>query len=586
MTVEAQEVIYVTADRIKSSVDNSPSDIEVFEQQDIANSSSLTELLKRSSDISIAHSGPIGGNSSLFLRGSDSSHVLVVLDGIILNDPSNPNRQYDFSRLSLNNIERIEILKGSQGLLYGSNAIGGVIILTSKKADKHPTFSANLSLGSKQTFNSSFDVQKKWKETGFSLGVEHLKSDGFSAANDNQVKADRDGLKRTSFNLNLDQKLTAENYLSLYYKQINDENGLDKSGGPGGDDPNDYQKNNQKYLKAEVNQLWAAGETKLNVSQSDIKRSLIVQPDVIHPQVSKTITRGTLETISINHTHELTDTLTFNSNADFQHESDQLDNTNNNLSFFNYARLEKGRHVLNLGGRLDQNKYFKDYFTYKMAYMFSFEETSFKASQSSGFRAPSLNQLFDPIYGNKSLSPEKSRSSEIGINHKFSKSLNAEAVLFRTDIRNRLSYDPGTFVNKNYGRAKIYGVENNVNLSLNSSFSTELSATWLKATDLQTNLNLPRRPKLNSRIALNYISDRRSLSLDVQHTGTRADVDNLGNPVQMKSYTIFNLHQSIKWSDQYSGYVKINNIFNDKYEEVFGYGTGGRIFTLGLRYTY
>ena len=88
-------VIIVSADRIKSSLDKSPSDIKVFEQLDIEKSSSIIELLSSQSDLKMAQSGPSGANTSLFLRGSDSSHTLVIIDGITMNDPSNPNRQFD-----------------------------------------------------------------------------------------------------------------------------------------------------------------------------------------------------------------------------------------------------------------------------------------------------------------------------------------------------------------------------------------------------------------------------------------------------------------------------------------------------------
>ncbi len=590
LSVNAQEVIHVTADRIKSSIEDSPSDIEVFDQEDIENAFSITDLLKRSSDISVSQSGPAGGNTSLFLRGSDSSHVLVVLDGIILNDVGNPNRQFDFSKLTLNNIERIEILKGSQGLLYGSNAIGGVILLTSKKlldnTPKNTQFSSQVNFGSNKTINPSFDLQKLWADTGtgISLGVEHLKSDGFSAANDNQVKADRDGVERTNFNFNLDQRLSSQNSMTLHFKQLQEQSDLDKKGGSGGDDPNYYQTTKQQFFNVELKHLWASGETKLNISQSDIKRSVLDEPDVAHPTIIKTFNRGILKVVGLNHTHDFSNQFTINSNVDYQHESDQQKHSNNNLSFFNYARIESGKHVLNLGGRLDKNQYFKDYFTYKTAYMFSFEKTSLKLTLSSGFRSPSLNQLFDPTYGNKNLSPEKSRSSEVGINHAFSKLTHGEMVVFKTDIKNRLSYDPGTFVNKNFGNAKIYGVENNLKTALNSNFSTQISATWLRAIDLQTKLKLARRPRFNFRLTLNYVADRSTLSIDALHTGSRHD--DVANTVQMKRYTIFNLGQNFKWSDHYSSYVKLNNLFNNKYEEVFGYGTGGRLVTVGFKYIY
>lgn len=125
-----------------------------------------------------------------------------------MNDPSNPNRQFDLGRLSLNNIERVEVLKGSQGLLYGSNAIGGVILITTKKAKQDFSGSAQIDYGTFNTSNSAINVQKKINQTAMSFGIDHLKSDGFSAANSNlNPNADDDGEKRTTVSAGLNQAL-------------------------------------------------------------------------------------------------------------------------------------------------------------------------------------------------------------------------------------------------------------------------------------------------------------------------------------------------------------------------------------------
>jgi vitamin B12 transporter len=209
------DTIIVTADRIKSTLEKSPSDIKVFDKKEIEKSTSISELLATESDLQLVQSGPTGGNTSLFLRGNDSSHTLVIIDGIIMNDPSNPNRQFDLGRLSLNNVERIEILKGSQGLLYGSNAIGGVILITTKSAQDNATGSALIDYGTFETINAAVNVQKKFDQTGLSLGIDQFKMRGFSAANEKKNPfADDDGEKRTTISAALSQSLLKNNMLT------------------------------------------------------------------------------------------------------------------------------------------------------------------------------------------------------------------------------------------------------------------------------------------------------------------------------------------------------------------------------------
>lgn len=585
-TLNAQETIIVTADRIKSSIENSPADIEVFESADFKNQLTVAELLRQSSDVSVSQSGPIGGNTSLFIRGSDSSHTLVIIDGIVMNDPSNPNRQFDFGRLSLNNIEKIEILKGSQGLLYGSNAIGGVVLITTKQARDNFQLQSSMEIGSHQTINPTLDMQQKWNQTRTSFGIDFLQSAGFSAANDRSTAADKDGFKRGSFNASLEHKMTQTDSISLYYKFFADEAELDKSGGLNGDDPNDYQTSMQHFLKVEGQHLWQNGETKLTISRADQKRTLYVLSDLKSPASSKTDTRGKTEGVGLNHTQFFSDSFTLNSNLEFQNEADGLRNKNQNISLFNYGRIDFGASVFTVGARLDYNKFFKEHLTYKASYMKTMDWFVFKTSLATGFRAPSINQLFDPLYGNRKLNPEKSQTIEAGIEVKKNTLVSFETVLFKTDLYQRLTYDPVTFVNQNRGKSRIQGIENNFTSLFDNGFKFNLSATILSAKDLESNQRLARRPQMNSRSSIGYDFLNQTLGLDGIFVGKRSDVDNAGNLVDMNSHTVFHFRYAYALNKNTSLSLNIKNIFNRHYEETYGYGTGGRMIFGALKYAY
>ena len=571
------DTIVVTADRIKSTLDKSPSDIKVFEQKDIEKANSINELLNTESDLRLAQSGPIGGNSSLFLRGSDSSHTLVIIDGIIMNDPSNPNRQFDFGRLSLNNVERIEILKGSQGLLYGSNAIGGVILITTTKAQDKATGSALVDYGTFDTFNSAINVQKKISSTSLSMGIDHFKTNGFSAANiSKNAGADNDGEKLTTLSGALKQAITNNDELVFNYRYVKGETDLDKGGGAGNDDKDDTQFTEQQFMKAGYNHTWSSAETDIAYTKSIHHRTLNAQPSVM--------SKGENNTVAINHTQYTNDFLTQNFNLDFQHEEDQLKHFNENLSFFLYNRVEYGPAIINFGARLDSNKYFGEHVTYKVALMHFFSAFTLKMSYSTGFRAPSINQLYDPTYGNKNLKPEESQSAEIGFDIPFSERFKYLSTFFYTDLHERLSYDPVSFVNQNHGRARIIGVENNFNTKITDSFNAGLSLTCLSARDTTAKKKLARRPNLNSKLSFSYKKEKHAATLEGDFTGKRPDVDNAGNTVSMPSYTIFNMSYTLDINQHFATYVKVKNILDRDYEEVFGYGTGGRAASLGVKY--
>ncbi|MBY0413120.1 MAG: TonB-dependent receptor, partial [Bdellovibrionales bacterium] len=277
---------------------------------------------------------------------------------------------------------------------------------------------------------------------------------------------------------------------------------------------------------------------------------------------------------------------TQNINLDYQHEEDQLKNKNENLSAFLYNRLAFGPAIINFGARVDSNKYYNEHVTYKIALMHFFSRFTLKMSYSTGFRAPSLNQLFDPTYGNKNLKPEESQTAEAGFDVPVGDKLKYIGTFFYTDLKNRLSYDPNTFVNQNRGRAKIVGWENNFHTDISEEFKNHTTLTWMSARDTTARTKLPRRPNLNIKSSIEYAKNNHSAEISGDFTGKRADVDNLGNATLMPSYFILNLSYSYRVTENFSTYAKLHNLLDKDYEEVFGYGTGGRAGTLGLKYDF
>lgn len=589
----ADDVIVVTADRIKSNLDKSSSDVRIISADEIKMSASrsLPEILARESDLSVVNSGPSGSSASLFLRGTDSSHTLVVLDGIVMNDPSNPNRQFDIGKLSLNNIERIEILKGSQGLAYGSNAIGGVIVITSKKAKSEKASGESyFDVGSYKTVNAATNVQKKFDFSNLSFGIDYMNTQGYSVANEKKNPfAEKDGARRISLNLGANTNISESYLLDLNLRYAHNQADLDKGGGAGNDDPNDTQKEEELYSKIQLTKNWEAGnaQTKFSFNHAKHYRLLEVLYDAQHPVSSRAVSRGEINSLNANHTYYLNDYLTQNLNLEFSHEKDQSSHFNQNLSGFLYHQYEQPTNIFNFGIRLDHNRVFNDHITYKVAAGQKFQDSLLKLSFSTGFRAPSLNQLYDPTYGNKNLTPETSKSLDLSLEQNWSKKFKSSTTLFYTKIYNRFSYDPVTFINLNRGEAEIMGVEEKMDLKWSKQLNQTLAATFLKARDLSLGQKLARRPDINLKNIFDfYLSDKHLASCEVTYIGKRADVDNLGNPVQMNSYLISDVGYRYLLNEKSEYFLKIKNLFNTEYEEIFGYGTGGLALTAGAQFSY
>lgn len=592
-SIFADDVIVITADRIKSNSDKSTSDVRIIDAEEIEkhSSKSLPEILSKESDLSVVSSGPNGSNASLFLRGSDSSHTLVVIDGIVMNDPSNPNRQFDIGRLSLNNIERIEILKGSQGMSYGSNAIGGVVVITTKKANStQVTGGSYLDYGTFSTVNAGANFQKKYELVNLSFGADYMDSDGFSAANKKvNAFAEKDGTQRATFSLGANRDLSEDYTLDLNLRYSHSWADLDKGGGPGQDDPNDRQKEEEIYSKIQLTKNWSTGnaQTKFSYNRSKHYRLAEVLFDAQHPESRSSIASGEINSLSANHTYYVNEFLTSNLNLEFAHEKDQSRHYNQNASGFLYHQYELPSSIFNFGIRLDHNKIFNDHITYKLAAGYKLSSSLLKLSYSTGFRAPSLNQLYDPDYGNKNLNPETSQSTDLSLERHWSEEFKTTTALFYTKVFNRLSYHPATFINLNMGKAEIIGVEQNANMDWNKNLNQTLSFTLLKTHDLSKGTRLARRPDINLKNNFNLLmGSKHHLGYEFSFIGKRSDVDNDGNTVKLKSYLLSSLNYRYALDPRNDFYLKIKNVFDTEYEEVFGFGTGGRAFTAGMQYSF
>jgi vitamin B12 transporter len=192
--------IVVTATRSPADLTRIASSVTVITQEDIEkkNKPSVIELLRLVPGISIPNSGGTGQNTRVFMRGTNSNHVLVMMDGVALNDPSDTANAYDFSNLVTDNIERIEILRGPQSTLYGSQAIGGVINIISKKGVGKPSYSGYAEYGRYNSFREGISAMGEEGQTSYSVSAAHRYTDGISSFDKRLGGREKDVLRPNS----------------------------------------------------------------------------------------------------------------------------------------------------------------------------------------------------------------------------------------------------------------------------------------------------------------------------------------------------------------------------------------------------
>lgn len=532
---------------------------------------SLDELLARYSSLSMSRQG---AQSSLFLRGSNSSHVIVLLNGVKLNDPSNPSRQYDFSKISTSSIEKIEILQGPQSVLYGGDATGGVISITTKFI---PQSSVQLSLGRYQDKKIQGQIGQRIGDINLSTSLDLQKKEGFSyAENSTRGPVTNDG--RTLINI---QQLLETQNMSAFVRVGRDRFDLDRFTSAGlVDDPNNYgedeqlqigfRKKGNYYSKLKYN--YSAGVQWQN-------RKTFQLADEVEDENKTSIFRSRLLDLKLSHRLESNPQWSTLFGVDlFSEEAlfPQKENANT-TGIFVQQRMDRESYFISLGARLENHQYLDDITTQSFSIGFyPLDLLTVKYHYGTGFKAPSLFQLFDQSYGNSYLSPEKSRHHELS----FQFNQNHQLSFFETRYSNLIGFDPVSFQSVNEGNSLIRGVELQTRILEKQDHLVSFDITALKAVNTDTNADLLRRPRQKAGLKWEAsISEKWKSYLQTQWQSKRAEFSG----ESLEAFTEVNLLLKYSTETQSQTYLKLENLFKAQNNSAAGFQTGGRIWTIGFK---
>lgn len=580
------QAIYVTADRIKTKEKEVTSKIIVINLEQIKNthSNQLVDILKQNANLDIVQSGPNGSTSSIFIRGTEASHTLVILDGIILNDPSNPSRQFDLSKINSSNLERIEIITGPQSILYGSNAIGGAIILSSKSGIAND--SLTLQVDSHNSYIGKFSKSNQFDNYQLNWGVYSSYSDGYSSSKDPNRTNDKDGNKAYGLNLSLMSKSNNNSRYGITTRFQKENMDLDKGGGPGTDDHNYSSETQEIFSKIFYEKFWNGSvSSKFNYGYVNQFRKSIDGQDSYQTYSDNSSYRGVSHQFSFENSLVFSENIIFDLNLGVTKEEAESKSLNN--SFFAwYSKYSFNQNTINLGARLDYFETFKEHLTYKLGISRDFDRFQIRTSYSTGFKAPSINQLYAATVGNKNLKPEASRSFDLGMDLTFAIH-QLSLTTFYNHISNRLSYDPArNYLNINSGSAMTKGIEFGFKTFINSYLTDSINYNLIEAIDLTTKKRLPRRAENQINHRLTYSNDNQKVEFENVFKSGRADINNSNKSVQLKKYVIMNVYYEFLYKENLAFNSTVKNIFKSSYQEIWGYNNGGRVLTLGLDYKF
>lgn len=552
------------------------------EMIDRRHSAMVEEVLRSTPGLDVVRSGPTGGLTTVFLRGANGAQTKVLMDGVPLNDPSSATRAFDFSTLSTDDIERIEIVRGPQSTLYGSDAIGGVVNIITKRGQGPMQARATFLGGSYGTNRDAINVSGGTNKFHYSAGGSFLYTNGFSAAStrlgNTEADSDRLGTATGRFGWT-----PSENFeVDYVFRWLDSRTEIDDAGfsigQPPVDDPTRLNLTNGFFSGVTARSFAFDGGVEQRVSYylTDYRRrdtddlfaaSFEGQTMQFEYQANLQLTETNLLTAGADHWNEGAENSY--SAAASQYKS----------GVYLQDQIQLGERSINtVGFRWDDYNFAGPAQTYQFRSVYKLDEigTSFHGSLGTGFRVPSLaeNQL---PFGNPNLSPEESRGWDFGVAQRLlGDTVRVEFSYYRNDFTNLILFDPtippfGGLVN--IGRARTHGVE-----VIGLCYLTD--ATWLNATytrtdtlNIDTGAPLPRRPRDKGTVGIThrFCDCRAEMTLYAILVGERTDSND--GSLLLGSYTLLNLAGQYDVTDRLQFIYRFDNLLNQHYEEVTGFGS-------------
>lgn len=580
--------VLVTATKIEGHQSETGSSTTVITEEEIINSGKrdVMAVLQEVPGISIMQNGSFGGSASLHIRGTNSGHTLVMIDGVEVNDPMVSDRSFDFAHMLTDNIERIEIVRGAQSTLYGSDAMGGVINIITKKGKGDLNVEASLEGGSYKTFKETFGLSGSGEKLHYAFNISRMDTDGISKATNG---VEDDGYENTTFSTRLGYMPTENMDIDFIFRSIDAE--YDYDDGANQDDPNKegWWKNKTAKLSLDhtINTVW---DHKISLSYAETKREYKDSVDEIDDgpyENSHNWFNGESKKVEWQNNFYFADWSTTTAGFEYEEESGFADGINSWDSFARQKMSNKGYYIQNQfkfnknlfitpGVRLDDNERVGNEVTYKISgsYLVNSTGTRFKANWGTGFKAPSLYQLYSS-YGDPTLQPDEGKTFDIGFDQALlSNKMTLGAVYFSNKFKSMIGFDMDTYTYMNIDNAEMEGVEISGSYMPFDALSFSANYTYTRTEDNDTGKELTRRPKNQANFNMNWAyNEKGNVNLSVGYIGNRWN--DTENTIKMESYSTVDISSFYNLNSNIKLFGRVENLFDEDIQQIQGYSATG-----------
>jgi vitamin B12 transporter len=580
--------VVVTATRTPEPESQTLASVSVVDRGEIERrqSVSVADALRGLPGVTVDGSGGPGQPASVFLRGSDADHVLVLIDGVKVGSATLGTAPFQDLPIAL--VDRIEVVRGPRSSLYGSEAIGGVIQIFTRKGGGPLTPRAAVTAGSFDTAAVSGGVSGGGENGWFNFGGSFEQTAGFNACDGRPdpfagcgvYAPDRDGYTNRSANARAGWRFGEA--LEVDAHVLRSDNETDFDGGPfSGDSSRSAQQVMGASARLRPLEAWTltlAGGRSEDDYRAFYESAFIDRFDT------------TRDTLSIQSDYALAErqliTLGLDYVDDRVHGSvEYSEDSRHNLGYFGEYQGGWGAISTQLSLRQDENQQFGTQTTGNAALGYRLAAgIRLAASYGTAFKAPTFNDLYFPVFGNADLRPEESESAEVSASGQLPVGV-WRLGLYQTDIDRLIAFDPQTYQVENVDRARIQGLEASTTLDW-QDWRMGVSLTLMDPENRSDGPNqgniLPRRPQQSIQLELDRNFGRWSAGGTLYYAGRR--FDDLANDVSLDPYTLLGLRAEYALSDAVRVQARAANLLDEDYETAAFYNQAGRSFYLTLRY--
>jgi len=585
--MEELHTIEVSSSRLKTTKEKYAGSITVITEEEIKRSGSphIEDILRDQLSLGVFKQGGVGGQTNIRLRGADQKSVLVIIDGVRAN--GNTTGSFDFRNLNTENVERIEILRGSQTPVWGADAVGGVINIITKKGRGTPSHTLSFEGGSFGTFIESLGSAGSIDDIDYSFSASRTDISGYSDFNENRIAesgdvAEKDGYDNTSLSSRVGTSFSGDGRVEFIGRYIRSNSDVDNTVG-------------DKNRDVEIESFYLALPVSKSISPWwEIK----LTPNMAYD--ANEVDTSSKEIFNRTYIADLQNNVDINEHISTVFGVElRAQNARNNGNGFTQNTFNQGyflqsqfdwqdRILLTAGFRKDINEIFEDPLTYKFEGAYNFKQWDFRlrGAYATGFRAPTFNDLTFPVTGNLDLKPEKSKSFEVGMDKDlFNKLVRLELTFFNIEFNNLILNQSTTIPASNVGKAKSRGIEAHIGIELPYNLHLSNNYTWNEAVDEIDDIPLSRRPKHQYSATLSH-SWRNKLFTQLGVRARSGVLDNSSGSRTVPGFATLRASVSYKLNKNLELNARGENILDKEYEEIARRGTSDAAAYAGFTYTF